>query len=144
MACRRFRRRPCAVLHQEGADGYEVHEIRYSACQACGSAVFGVEGSFEDPEDAVIADAFRRTCRPCGHQQYLADSGEYWSEDHTFVSVCACGEEDFHIAVGFSLYADNMGIRSLAIATMCLACGKLGILAEWMVRHNDMTLLDRS
>lgn len=74
----------------------------------------------------------------------LADSEEYWNEDHTFLSVCACEEEAFHIAVGFSLYADNMDIRSLAIATMCLACGKLGILSEWMVRHNDMTLLDRS
>lgn len=129
-------------LRQIGADGYEVDEIRHSTCDACGGSVFGVEGNLEDPAEAMFADAARRTCRACEHQQYLADSGEYWSEDRTFISVCVCEEEDFNIAMGFSLYSGgNTGIRSLAIATRCLACGKISTFAEWMVRDSDMALL---
>lgn len=127
-------------LRQHGADGYQVHEIRHSACEACRGDVFGVEGSLEDPTVA------RRTCRRCGHRQYIADSGEYWDGEQVYVSVCACEEEDFAVAVGFSLYRDSgvAGVRSLAMAERCLACGKIASLGEWMVRTGDMTLLDRA
>ena len=86
----------------------------------------------------------RRTCRACGHQQYIADSENYWDEEQLYISVCVCEEEDFNVAVGFSLYEDSDGIRSLATAERCLACGKIASLTEWMVRTGDMSLLDRA
>lgn len=132
-------------LRKTGADRHEVDEIRHSTCRSCGASTFGIEGNLQDPEEAQPADIARRTCRSCGQQEYLADSGEYWSENHAFISACVCEEEDFEIAMGFSLYTgDNMGIRALAIATRCLACGKIGTYAEWMERSSDMTALDRA
>ena len=126
-------------LRQRGADGHPVHEVRHSVCQACGADVFGLEGNLMD------STVVRRTCRACGHQQYIGDSNEYWFDEQVFTSCCPCEEEDFNVAVGFSLYqGGEPGIRSLATAERCLACGTIGTLAEWMVRTGDMTLLDRA
>src|SRR5262245_41369444 len=121
-------------LRESGADGYEVDEVRHSACQMCGGGVFGVEGSLEDP--TVV----RRTCRACGHQQYIGDSERYWEEEQAYISVCECEEGYFTVAVGFSLYSDGGGIRSLATAERCLACSRIASLAAWMVRTGDMEL----
>lgn len=53
--------------------------------------------------------------RACGPKQYIADSEDYWDEEQVYISVCACEEEDFNIAVGFSLYqGTDAGSRSLA------------------------------
>src|SRR5262245_10244982 len=71
-------------LRQHGADGHPVHEVRQSACEACRGAVFGIEGSVED------STVVRRTCRACGHRQYIADSGEYWDDENVYISTCAC------------------------------------------------------
>lgn len=128
-----------ALLLQEGADGYPVHEVRHSRCDACCGGVFGIRGSTEDP---TIAE---RTCRACGNRRAIADSDEYWSGEHVLISACVCEEEDFSVAVGFSLYqAPNVGVRSLAVATRCLACGRVGYLAEWMARSGDLDWLDQT
>jgi hypothetical protein len=73
-----------AFLLHEGADGYPVHEVRHSSCEACGRGVFGIRGSTEDP--TIV----QRTCRACGNRKPIADSDEYWSDDHVFISACAC------------------------------------------------------
>jgi hypothetical protein len=65
----------------------------------------------------------------------------YWSDIDTQISVCVCDEEHFNIAVGYSLYAGVAGIRSLATAERCVACGKIGSFMSWMVR-GDLRLLD--
>ncbi|MFG2043703.1 hypothetical protein [Dactylosporangium sp. NPDC048998] len=71
------------------------------------------------------------------------DSEDYWDDDRQRVSVCTCEEELFNVAVGYSLYTDEMGgIRSVATAERCTACGRIGSLVEWMVRTGDMGLLD--
>lgn len=128
-----------AFLLQEGADGYPVHAVRHSTCGSCGGGAFGIKGSAEDPT------LVQRTCRACGSWKGIADSGEYWPDEQAFISACACEEEDFSVAVGFSLYQEpNTGIRSLAVATRCLACGRIGCLAEWMVRTGGLALLDHA
>jgi len=45
-------------------------------------------------------------------------------------------------AVGFSLYEDGLGIRSVATAERCVACGKISSFRQWMERSGDMSLLD--
>jgi len=86
----------------------------------------------------------RHSCRTCGHLQYVADSEQYWDDDQAYISVCDCEEELFNVATGFSLYGeldDPDGIRSLATAERCLACGTVASLAQWMIRTGDLTLL---
>lgn len=126
-------------LRQWGADGYPVHEVRLGSCPACGSAVFRIEGNQHD------STVVRRCCRDCGQVGYIADSQKYWHEEQSYISACQCEEEYFNVAVGFSLYTlGDAGIRSLATAERCVACGKIESLAEWMVRTGDLSLLDRS
>ena len=122
-------------LQEIGADGYEVHEVRHSVCGTCGGEVFGVAG---DPQGGTM----RRTCRGCGNDGFIADSAEFWSEIGIHIACCVCEEEDFNIALGFSLYQDGLGIRSVATAERCVACGKISSFMQWMVRSGDTELLE--
>jgi hypothetical protein len=123
----------------EGAEGYEVHEVRLCECASCGGHVFGLHG---DPAENTA----KRLCRGCGQEHFIADSGDYWDESKTGIMVCECDgdgdEEDFNIAVGYSLYEGHDGIRALAITSRCVACGRLGYWDDWMIRGGDMHLLD--
>jgi hypothetical protein len=123
----------------QGAEGYDVHEVRVCTCAVCGGQVFGVEGDLDE-------GAVQRTCRGCGAGHFIADSGEYWDPATVAVMVCECDgdgdEEDFNVTVGYSLYADNVGIRALAVTSRCVTCGRLGYWVDWMVRTGDMDLLD--
>lgn len=88
----------------------------------------------------------QRICRGCGAEHFIADSGEYWDVMKPAIMVCECDgdgdEEDFNVAVGYSLYADRAGIRAIAVTSRCVACGRLGYWVDWMVRTGDMRLLD--
>ncbi|SBT44147.1 hypothetical protein [Micromonospora auratinigra] len=130
-----------AYATAQGAEGYAVHQVRVCRCADCGGQVFGVTGD-------VVEGAVRRTCRGCGAEHFIADSGEYWADITPAVMVCECGgdadgdEEDFNVAVGYSVYADGEGIRALAVTSRCVACGRLGYWADWMVRGGELHLLD--
>jgi hypothetical protein len=125
-------------LRAWGADGYPVDEVRYSTCVTCAGEVFQVESHLDD------ARVVRRTCRRCGRQQYIGDSEDYWDEERAYISVCFCEEEDFNVAVGFSLYQDGDGVRSLATAERCTACGRIASLTGWMIRTGDLRVLDQT
>jgi hypothetical protein len=96
----------------QGAEGYDVHEVRICTCAACGGQVFGVRGDLDER-------AVQRVCRGCGAEHFIADSGAYWDAMKPAIMVCECDgdgdEEDFNVAVGYSLYADNAGIRAIAV-----------------------------
>jgi hypothetical protein len=124
-------------LRESGADGYPVHEVRHSSCDTCSGDVFQVESHIDGSR------VVRRTCRRCGGQRYIVDSEDYWDDERAYISVCVCEAEDFNVAAGFSLYADGDGVRSLATAERCLACGRIASLREWMIRTGDMTVLDQ-
>ena len=122
-------------LREVGADGYDVHEVRHCVCAECKGDVFGVDG--EADEGSV-----RRTCRACGNVHYVADSGEFWSEIGIEVRACVCDAEDFNMAVGYSLYDDLEGIRSIGTAERCVGCGRIGSFSSWMIRGSGRHLLD--
>ncbi|AGZ45160.1 hypothetical protein [Actinoplanes friuliensis] len=123
----------------QGAEGYDIHEVRVCTCAACGQQVFGVQGDLEER-------AVQRICRGCGAEHFIADSGEHWDAMKPAIMVCECDgdsdEEDFNVAVGFSLYANKTGVRAIAVTGRCLACGRLGYWTDWMVRTGDLDLLD--
>ncbi|MEE6258366.1 hypothetical protein [Plantactinospora sonchi] len=123
----------------QGAEGYDVHEVRLCGCAECGGSVFGIHGDLEN-------QAAKRVCRGCGSEHFIADSGEYWDDTRFGIMVCECDgdgdEEDFNVAVGYSLYADRGGIRAIAITSRCVACGRLGYWDDWMIRSDELRLLD--
>lgn len=128
-----------AYVMAQGAEGYDIHEVRLCMCAGCGGQVFGVHGDLEER-------AVQRICRSCGAEHFIADSGEYWEVMKPAIMVCECNgdgdEEDFNVAVGYSLYADGTGIRAIAVMSRCVACGRLGYWVDWMVRTEDMRLLN--
>jgi hypothetical protein len=128
-----------AYAMAQGAEGYDVHEVRLCVCAGCGGQVFGVHGDLEER-------TVQRICRGCGAEHFIADSGEYWDVTKAAIMVCECDgdgdEEDFNVAVGYSLYADRAGIRAVAVTSRCVACGRLGYWVDWMVRTGDMQLLN--
>ncbi|MGH3748413.1 MAG: hypothetical protein ACRDT8_13560 [Micromonosporaceae bacterium] len=123
----------------QGAEGYDVHEVRLCKCAVCGGQIFGVQGDLEE-------HTAKRTCRSCGVEHFIADSAEYWDTTRTGVMVCECDgdgdEQDHNVAVGYSLYAGGVGIRAIAITSRCVACGRLGYWDDWMIRGGEMHLLD--
>jgi hypothetical protein len=128
-----------AYASAQGAEGYDVHEVRLCTCARCQGQVFGVHGDLDER-------AVQRVCRNCGALHFIVDSGEYWDVMKPAIMVCECDgdgdEEDFNVAVGYSLYADNAGIRAIAVTSRCVACGRLGYWVDWMVRGGDLSLLD--
>jgi hypothetical protein len=84
--------------------------------------------------------------QPTPPASQAADSREYWDAGRAGIMVCECdgdGDvEDFNVAVGYSRYADNAGIRAIAVTSRCIVCGRLGYWVDWMVRTGDMGLLD--
>lgn len=123
----------------QGAEGYDVHEVRLCVCTTCGGHVFGINGDLEE-------HAAKRICRSCDAEHFIADSGQYWDGTRSGIMVCECDgdsdEEDFNVAVAYSLYARGDGIRAIAITSRCVACGRLGYWDDWMIRSGEMDLLD--
>jgi hypothetical protein len=125
-------------LKTHGAAGYPVDDVRHCACHTCGANVFEVHGVIGEP-------AAKRVCTSCGDHRYIADSERYWNPRNEYVAVCTCDEQAFTMAVGFSLYKPGTdGIRAVATAERCVACGAIDSLAEWMLRTADLGLLDRA
>ena len=79
-----------AYAMAQGAEGYDVHEVRICTCAACGGQVFGVHGDLEER-------AVQRICRGCGTEHFIADSGAYWHAMKPAIMVCDGDgdEEDF-------------------------------------------------
>jgi hypothetical protein len=128
-----------AYARAQDAEGYEVHEVRLCTCAGCAGRVFSVRGDLEER-------AVQRICRGCGAQHFVVDSGAYWDVMKPAIMVCECDgdgdEEDFNVAVGYSLNGDNAGIRAVAVTSRCVACGRLGYWVDWMVRTGDLSLLN--
>jgi hypothetical protein len=122
-------------LRTQGADGYPVTDVRHSLCSACGGTVFMMRCA-----DAAV----ERTCRACGTVAWIADSKQFWDEEEAAIFVCdQCTDdvvEDCAIAVGFSVTGD--GVQSLAVASRCANCGRLGCCAEWTLHGGELDLMD--
>jgi DNA-directed RNA polymerase subunit RPC12/RpoP len=78
----------------------EQRDDVYGKCARCGGQVFGVHGDLDER-------AVQRICRNCGAQHFIVDSGEYWDVMKPAIMICECDgdgdEEDFNVAVGYSL-----------------------------------------
>jgi hypothetical protein len=45
--------------------------------------------------------------------------------------VCPCGESEFEIVVGVTLYGSSDTARTAYIGCRCAACGQMGCYASW-------------
>jgi len=112
-------------LKDHEAGGYGVTRVVPVAC-ACHSSRFEVALSAED--------AVRRSCVGCGSETLMLDSAEFWEDDEHDECACPCGGEVFEVAVGFA-HRDDGSIKWVSIGLRCVACGILGVYADWKIDY---------
>ncbi|WP_377268337.1 hypothetical protein [Peterkaempfera sp. SMS 1(5)a] len=81
-----------------------------------------------------------RECSGCGSRAFIADSAEYWSEEHweddePGAAGCPCGSEEFEAAVAFSLAGDG-SVRWVTVGLRCAQDGFAGVYADWKIDYS--------
>jgi hypothetical protein len=120
-------------LEAYAPEGYEVHQFRLSVCAGCGGVEFGLSA---DDDEGVA----RRTCRACGAEHFICDSGAYWADADPRDWRCVeCGGDACNVGVGFSLYPESASsIKWVYVGVRCAGCGILGCFAGWKVAQDDV------
>jgi hypothetical protein len=125
-------------LRELGVGGYAIDGVRECRCSECGANVFALRA------DRTEGGA-RRTCRACGHKQFIADSDEYWEDCTPRTWKCVCGGKDANLAVGYSLRAGGGDVRWIAVGQRCVGCGVLGSYVDWKIDYGpSLHLLDQA
>jgi hypothetical protein len=88
----------------------------------CGGAEFRV--AVDDHDDCAA-----RTCAVCGATHVMLESDERWEEAQPEECQCPCGADRFDVAVAVAPGAG--GPARVTVALRCVACGVLGVYAEW-------------
>ena len=118
-----------------------VHPV----CKQCGGDVFGLEGD---------GDGMARHCQACsgseddsigeGARHPICESDEYWDEAEADDFCCPCRHSSlFRVSVAFTHVSvdprDANGeivrmVKWIYVGGMCVACGVVGLYADWIVR----------
>lgn len=114
-------------LREYAAAGYAPDRFVHARC-ACGGEGFRLEA--DDTEGVA-----RRTCARCGVQVVMLDGEEYLEEAELEECACPCGGEVFDVAVSFAHRGDG-SVRWVAIGARCVACGVMGVHADWKIDYD--------
>jgi len=92
---------------------------------ACGGERFGL--AVDDHDDCAA-----RTCAGCGAAHAMLDSAARWDDAQPEECQCPCGADVFEAAVGFAPADGGSAIRA-TLGLRCVACGVLGVYADWTI-----------
>ncbi len=115
-------------LREYSAREYPVTRIVQSRCQKCDGAVFGL---LIDPDEGVA----KRICMRCAAIAFIGDSEENRDDAEPSVATCPCDASEFETGVGFAL-RDGGDVRWVYVACRCVACGVLGVYADWKIDYS--------
>ena len=96
----------------------------------CGSSTFRLQ--IDDEAGAAV-----RTCTKCNKDHAIGDSDEYLDDAELGECSCPCGEEQFELTVGVSLYEDSEDVRWVYIGCRCPACGLTSNYGDWSSEYED-------
>jgi hypothetical protein len=113
-------------LVHAASENYPADRIVHARCK-CSGKTFRVEVD----DNAGCA---RRTCTKCHTQHLMLDSADFWAEADPGPCECLCGTDKFEVAVAFSHRGDG-ALRWVTIGMRCIACGALGVYADWKVDY---------
>jgi hypothetical protein len=80
----------------------------------------------DDTQGAAV-----RACPACEAEHPIGDSDEFLEEADLEECACPCGNEEFEITVGVSLYADSEDVRWLYVGCRCPECGLTAVYGDW-------------
>ena len=102
---------------------YLAHHYADAVC-ACGGKQF-----------ALLLDATQcvavRQCVACDVEHPIGDSAEFMQDAELEECACPCGNEEFEITVGVSLYHDSEDVKWLYLACRCPTCGLTAVYGDW-------------
>ncbi len=105
------------------ANVYVAHHFADAVCN-CGSKLFRLE--LDDNEGAAV-----RICAACKTRHQIGDSSEFLEEAELEECACPCGNEEFEITVGVSLYEDSEDVKWLYLGCRCPKCGLTAVYGDW-------------
>ena len=117
-----------AVLRYSRDNGYPAVHFADAVC-SCGGRVFAL--LLDDTQGAAM-----RTCRDCGADHPIGDSGEYLEDAELEECACPCGGEAFEITAGVALYEDSADVRWLYVGCRCPKCGLAAVYGDWKNEFN--------
>ncbi len=115
----------CVRTHEAG--GYPVAHVIELVCRQCAGTIFRV---LVDDEEGCAATI----CQRCQAESAIADSAEYLEDADLGECACPCGGEEFAVAVGFAMHADNE-VRWISVGLRCLTDGTLGVYTDWKIDY---------
>lgn len=107
--------------------------VRQSVCSTCGGTAFWMQCSEED-------GVAKRICGGCKEAVFIGDSEQHWDDADTGDAQCLCGKKSFALAVGFC--TDSNGeVTWMIVGAKCLACGEVGVYADWSIDYEPTEVL---
>lgn len=104
-----------------------VSRVTLASCAQCAGIRFGV--GLDDEAGCV-----ERLCLGCGGTALMLDSVDTIEEAELAAAACPCGGEEFNVAVGFSIDADQE-VRWVYLGLRCLRDGVLGVYCDWKIDY---------
>jgi hypothetical protein len=111
------------VLRYSEENDYVAEHFADAVCK-CGSKLFHLE--LDDNAGAAI-----RICVGCKTQHPIGDSEEFLEEAELNECGCPCGQEEFEITVGVSLYEGSEDVKWLYVGCRCPKCGLTAVYGDW-------------
>lgn len=110
------------------AENFATARVEQSRCGDCGGSSLRLR--VDDEEGGA-----EKSCPRCGTSALLLDSEDYWEDADPGDASCPCGHEVFEVGVGFAL-RDDGDIRWVYVGARCVACGTLGVYADWEIDYS--------
>ena len=111
------------ILRYSTTIKYPAHHYADAVCK-CSGKLFWL---FLDNTQGVAV----RACVGCESEHPIGDSDEFMEEAELEDCACPCGNEEFEITVGVSLYDDSEDVRWLYIGCRCQKCGLTAVYGDW-------------
>jgi len=108
---------------------YLAEHFADAVCNDCGHKVFRL--AIDEEEGAAV-----RTCASCKVEHAIGDSDEYLDDAELAECACPCGNEQFEITAGVSLYEHSDDVRWLYLGCRCPQCGLTAVYADWKNEFN--------
>jgi hypothetical protein len=117
------------ILEYSKANVYEAQHFADAVCKCC-CKVFGL--GLDDQAGVAI-----RICAACKTEHPIGDSADFMERADPGMCACPCGNEEFEISVGVSLYEDSEDVKWLYVGCRCPKCGLTAVYGDWKNEYLD-------
>jgi hypothetical protein len=111
------------LLRYSKANAYMAHHFADAVCK-CGGKLFRL--ALDGNEGAAV-----RICVACKAEHPIGDRDEFLEDAELGECACPCGNEEFEITVGVSLYEGSEDVKWHYLGCRCPKCGLTAAYGDW-------------